>query len=230
MLKILKKRQFKLLLACISLLVLLDLIQDTYAKYVSSASAEGDFSIASWAFVVNQQDVLANSDFSNTITPTFDVNSNIASGVIAPTSTGYFDITIDATDVGVSYDEVITLSNGEDNTVTDLVFTGYKINNDNNITSLNNVNTATISRTHLLTDQNRVTTYRFYIMWNDNSLTETMDNEDDTEASQDGVASVAVNINFIQNATGSIVTTTTAAVTPTPDPEPEPEPDPEPEP
>lgn len=199
MLKIIKKRQFKLLLACISLLVLLDLIQDTYAKYISSAGANSNFAIARWSFIVNEQDVLANNDFSNTITPVFDQNSNISDGVIAPTSTGYFDITIDSTDVGVAFDEVISLSNGENNTVSDLVFIGYKKNNGETI-SLNNTNTATINNTHLLNDSVTVNTYRFFIMWNDDSLTENMDNEADTEASQTGEASVSVNLHFIQRA------------------------------
>ena len=108
MLNILKKRQFKLLLACISLLLLLDLIQDTYAKYISGAEATADFAIARWAFLVNSQDVLDESDFSNTIVPTFDTNANIATGVIAPTSTGYFDIEIDSSDVDVSENIEVT--------------------------------------------------------------------------------------------------------------------------
>ena len=199
MLKILKKRQFKLLLACISLLMLLNLIQSTYAKYVSSATGDGNFSIARWSFIVNNQDVLANNDFSNTIIPTFNTNDNIADGVIAPTSTGFFDLTIDSTDVGVAFDQVISLSNGDDNTVTDLVFVGYKIGNGTMV-NLNNTNTATINTTHLLTDINKVNTYRVYIMWNDNSSTETMNNAADTEASASGVASVKVDLQFIQRA------------------------------
>ena len=199
MLRVLKKRQFKLLLACISLLMLLNLIQNTYAKYVSSAGADGNFAIARWSFLVNSQDVLANNDFSTTIVPTFNTNANIADNVIAPTSTGFFDIVVNSTNVGVAFDQVITLGNGDENTVTDLVFVGYKINNGQMV-NLNNTNSATISTTHLLTDQVKVNTYRVYIMWNDDSLTETMDNADDTQASIDGEASVEVNIQFIQKA------------------------------
>ena len=199
MLRVLKKRQFKLLLACISLLMLLNLIQNTYAKYVSSAGADSNFAIARWSFLVNSQDVLANNDFSTTIVPTFNTNANIADNVIAPTSTGFFDIVVNSTNVGVAFDQVITLGNGDENTVTDLVFVGYKINNGQMV-NLNNTNSATISTTHLLTDQVKVNTYRVYIMWNDDSLTETMDNADDTQASIDGEASVEVNIQFIQKA------------------------------
>ena len=126
--KILKNRKFRLLLACISLLLLVDMIQDSYAKYVTSAEGETNFTIASWIFLVNQQDVISNSDFSNTITPVLNSNNNIKAGTIAPTSTGYFEVTIDSSDVDVAFNEVITLSQGSDNTITDLLFTGYTLN------------------------------------------------------------------------------------------------------
>ena len=80
--KIIHNRKFKLLIACISLLLLVDLVQDTYAKYVSSADANGDFTIARWAFKVNDQDIISNQNFSNTIVPVFDSNENIKNGVI----------------------------------------------------------------------------------------------------------------------------------------------------
>ena len=199
MLEILQKRKFRLLLACISLLLLVNMIQETYAKYISSANANTNLSIARWAFLVNQQDVLSNSNFSNTIIPTWDTNQNIQSGVIAPTSTGYFDITIDSSNVGVSFDEVLTLGRGSTNTITDLVCTGYTINNGQLI-SLNDTSSATITSTHSLGEQNTTNTYRVYIKWNDNAQTETMNNASDTLASANGTASISVNLSFTQRA------------------------------
>lgn len=196
--KIIKSRKFRLILACISLLLLIDMIQDSYAKYVSSAEASSTFAIARWAFTVNNQDVISNSDFSSTILPSFDTNSNIESGVIAPTSTGHFEVTIDSSDVEVAFDEVITLSQGEDNTVTDIVFTGYKINNGSIIQLVNQTN-PTITTHHNLNEQNTVNTYYFYIEWTDVS-TATMDNVDDTDASISGNASIDINLQFIQRA------------------------------
>lgn len=197
--KFVSSRKFRLLLACISLIILMDLIQDTYAKYVSSADATSDFTIARWAFTVNNQDIIANNDFSTTIVPTIDANPNISSGVIAPTSTGYFDIIVDSSNVGVAFDQTISLDHSSDNTVTDLVFTGYKIN-DGTIVSLNGTNT--ITTTHALGEVNTNNRYRFYIEWKDGTG-ETMDNENDTDASIDGVAAVNVSINFIQKASNS---------------------------
>ena len=216
--KILQNKKIRLLLACISLFLLIDLVQDTYAKYVSSADANGAFTIARWAFTVNDQDIIANSDFSSTIVPQIDSNANISSGVIAPTSTGSFEIEIDSSEVGVAFNETITLDQADDNTVTDLVFTGYQLNNDP-VVSLNNVTTATINSTHQLNEVNNVNTYTIFIAWRDGNG-ETMDNESDTDASIDGTAAVAVNINFVQRAL--------TPVSPTPDPDPEPDPEPEP--
>ena len=196
--KIIKNRKFRLLLACLSLLLLIDMMQDSFAKYVSTAEANGNFTIARWSFMVNQQDVLNNSDFSTTIIPTFDADQNIAAGVIAPTSTGYFDVTIDSTNVGVAYDEEISLSNGTNSTVTDLIFTGYKLNNGNTIAFQNSTNPSfTIS--HSLNEQNRVNTYRFFIEWRDGQG-ENMNNSADTQASKNGSAAIKINLRFIQRA------------------------------
>jgi len=199
---ILQKRQFRLLLACIALLLLVNLITDTYAKYISSANANSDLTIASWAFLVNNQDVLQNADFSNTIVPVFDTDANIASGVIAPTSTGYFDVTIDSSDVNLAFDETITLAQGTSNTVSDLVFTGYTLNGGT-LVPLNNLTTTTITSNHTVNEQTTTNTYRFYIAWNDDANTQTMNNAADTAQANTGTASVSVNINFIQRASSN---------------------------
>ena len=175
------------------------MIQETYAKYISSADASSNLTIAKWAFTVNEQDVLANNDFSNTIVPTFETNEHIKDGVIAPTSVGYFEITIDSSDVGVAFDEVITLTKNDTNTVSDLIFTGYKKNNGELI-EIADQNTFSINTTHLLDEEVTTNTYRFYIKWNDDELTQNMNNASDTQASVDGVASVNINLQFIQKA------------------------------
>lgn len=196
MCKLIENRRFRIIIALISLIFLIDMIQDTYAKYISSADAVKNFTIARWSFLVNSQDVLSNSNFSNTIIPTFDTNANIANGVIAPTSTGYFDVTINSTNVDVAFDEIITLSQGDNNTVSDLKFTGYKKNNDAIVSF---TNSTTITNIHPKDEQNRTNTYRFYIEWFDGTG-ETLDNYDDADESRNGIASVKVNIQFIQRA------------------------------
>ena len=194
MLNCFKTKKFKLLLAMISLLVLTNSIQESYAKYISSASSTSNFSIAQWTFIVNDQDVLNNEDFSSTIVPTIDSNSHIKDGVIAPTSTGYFDVNIDYSNVDVSFKEEISLTSDETTTLTDLVITGYSVNGGSTI---NLEDGETISVTHNLGEETTSDNYRFFVKWVDGEG-ETMDNDADTEASVDGIAKVKVNLNFIQ--------------------------------
>ena len=179
--KILASRKFRLLLACISLFILFDLIQDTYAKYITSADASSNFTIARWAFTVNNQDVVASNNFSNTIVPVVELFGR-------------------ETPVDISFDEIITLSKPNNNTVTDLVFTGYKKNNDPVVNFGNS--TTTITTTHLLGENTTVNTYRFYIEWVDGNG-ETMNNESDTTASIEGTAAISINIQFIQRASSN---------------------------
>lgn len=192
---ILRSKKVKILLAFTSLLLLVNSIQDSYAKYVSSASANGNFTIAEWTFKVNDQDILNESDFSSTIVPVIDANPNIKEGVIAPTSKGYFDVIVDHSRVGVSYKQDITLSYGEDS-ITDMVFTGYTLNGGE-VTDIGESNTVSV--VHNLSDESTIDVYRFYVEWIDGTG-ETMDNQEDTEASANGTTSVKIDLHFIQQA------------------------------
>ena len=202
-------RKLRILLAAISLFLLIDLIQDTYAKYITSTDASGDFSIAKWSFVVNTQDILNSQSVSNLILPEIDHDANIKDDVIAPTSTGSFEISIDYSDVEVSFDQQITVAKAAANTVGDIIFTGYKIGNGS-IIPIETPNSFTLNETHLLSEVNRSNTYTFYIEWKEGTG-ETMNNAADTQASNNGVARINVNLRFIQRASNS---------TPTPNPEP----------
>lgn len=188
-----RSKKFRLLLAMLSLLLLTNVVQESYAKYISSASANSNFSIAQWTFKVNSQDVLNDGNFTNTIVPVVNPNENIRDGYIAPTSTGYFDIIVDYSEVGVSFNNEITLT--PSNSLTDLVITGYKLN-EGEVVNFENGN-YTLTTNHNLADGGIRDIYRFYVEWKDGD-NETMDNEDDTEASKSSSASVGVNLRFIQ--------------------------------
>lgn len=185
-------RKITFLLALLALFYCVSLIQSTYAKYLSSADADTNITIARWNILVNNQDISQNSNFSEVLEPTFTGNENIKEGVIAPTATGYFDITLDGstTDVSFSYD--ISLSEADDNTVTDLKITKYEI--DGHSYTYN----GPISGNILLNDQNRALTVRVYVEWVDQTDDETMTNVDDTTAANSGVAKFKVNVNVIQ--------------------------------
>ena len=190
-----KLKKVYLLLALASLLLLVSVIQNTYAKYISNATANSNFTIASWNFKVNNQDINANSNFSNVIVPVFENNPNIKDNVIAPTSEGYFDINIDHSNVDVSFTEKINLNFSGTNTVSDLKITGYAINDG----SIIEFNGNEISTDCLLSDNVKINKYRFYVTWIDDDG-QTMQNKDDTEAAKNGNASISVSLSFIQKA------------------------------
>ena len=197
MIKLLKSRKVRFFIALFSMLLLFDMIEGSYAKYVSSASAGGNIAIAKWSFKVNDQDVLSHSDFSSTIVPVIDANSNIKEGFIAPTSTGYFDVVIDYDGIGVSFDETISVSNPDGSPVSDLVLSGYTLNGG----QLVEIETGDeIELTHdLATTTTTRDSFRFYIEWIDGDG-ESMNNSDDTAASHEEETALKVNLNFVQKA------------------------------
>lgn len=190
-------RRVKIFIALLSLLYLITLVQDTYAKYTSSANANTNITISRWNILVNDQDIKNNSNFTNTIKPTFEENENIASGVIAPTSKGYFDIIIDGTKTDVSFQYNINLALSSLNTVSDLKLTNYKVNDDD---TLHQIENNVISNQVLYNSDNKIIKYRIFVEWIDGE-TETMNNEADTEATINGIAAydIAINITQIPN-------------------------------
>ena len=99
--KISFKRKMIFFIALISLFYCVSIMQDTYGKYLSTAEANAELTIARWSILVNTQDIVNNSDFSETVVPTFLGTTNIQSNVIAPTSTGSFELVINGENTDV---------------------------------------------------------------------------------------------------------------------------------
>jgi preprotein translocase subunit Sec63 len=186
------KRKILFFVALMSLFYCVSFMQDTYAKYISSAAASANLTIARWNILINNQDIVNNSNFSSTITPTFEGTTYIKSGVIAPTATGYFDITINGQNTDVSFTYNISVSESNSNTVSDLVITKYVID------EVEYNYTTAITGNMLFDDTVKTKTIRFYVEWNDDDQTETMDNALDTTAANSGVAALDVIVNVIQ--------------------------------
>lgn len=193
----LKQKAF-LLIACISLFNCFNLIQDTYAKYSSSANASTDVSIAKWNILINNNDIKNNKDFSNSVVAVFTGNENTNDGVIAPTAEGYFDVVVNATNVDVSYNMNMVVNVSNDSDVKDLIITGYSVNNGP-LTTLNTSNyTITSNVDH--SETVKIYTYRFYVKWDD-SENSTMSNEEDTNTTiNSGTAKFDIVTSFIQKA------------------------------
>lgn len=196
--------KIKKILFFISILIIsltLVLIAQTYAKYLTSTSGTASIPVAKWNIVLNNQSIKNNSDISSSIVPVFSGNENIASGIIAPTSTGYFDLALDFSNVDVSCSYSINSTVDDSSLIKDLVITGYSID-DGLVVNLDNYNQP-IENTILYTDTERAKNIRVFIMWNDDSESSTMTNQDDTSASSSSadstnVALFKVSINFKQ--------------------------------
>lgn len=204
-------QKIKIVLSCISLIICLSFIKDTYAKYITETNGQANIMVAKWKILVNNQDIITNNNITSTITPTFEGNANIKDGVIAPGAVGYFDLLIDPTNTDVTFSYEITTTISEESSVQDLVVTGYSINDEETITFTEDQEKI-IKNTIFYSEERTTTKIRIYITWQD-SETETMDNAADTSAtlSTDKQAKATVNIKFIQtpNATNEETTPTT---------------------
>lgn len=184
-------------LCIICFLLCLFFIEDTYAKYITSTNESASMNIARWRILVNNKDIRENSTTNAVITPIFNGNDNINSGIIAPNSEGYFDLIIDATEADVSFKYKIEISVNQNSPVKDLITTKYIIDNGNEI-PLERDN-ATIENTVLHKDNTKPINIRVYIKWDDSNEA-TMYNDADTEATKqvDNPAKMDVKLSFIQ--------------------------------
>ena len=192
------KRSHRFMIAFVALFMFISLIQDSYAKYLTNATANTNMTVARWSIKINNSDITSSGDFSNTIVPVFAGNTHIASDIVAPLSEGYFDIAIDFTNVDVSFDQSISVKHATSNTISDLIITGYSIDGGTTITSVGS-STALIEKSVLLSQVQRTVTYRIYVKWVD-GIGETMNNASDTQATKTGNASLDVNVLFTQKA------------------------------
>lgn len=186
----------KLALAFLSLFALVSMVQDTYSKYNTAAQGDASLSIARWQISINNQDIIDNSYITNAITPSTISSGHVKEGVFAPQSVGYFDLVLDYSNVDTSFEYTIVTSIPESSGVTDLIVTGYSIDGGTIVPVSGGL--TNITNTILLSEVERTKTIRIYITWED-SLTETMDNEADTDATiAQAQAVLSVLINFKQ--------------------------------
>lgn len=197
-----KKLKFKYIILIIALILLsfsAYIISQTYAKYISTAGGQTDLTIAKWHIEVNDTHITSGTDISSTITPVFPGNTHIKQGIIAPTAEGYFDLELDFIEVDVSFKYTVDISVNANSDVSDMAITGYSFDAGTTVVPFVAGNT-TIEEDILLTSTLTERIIRIYIMWDDDDLTETMDNAADTLTTTDPTnrALVDVSIAFTQ--------------------------------
>lgn len=187
------KKYLMFIMTLMCLFITMCMVNETYAKYVSTATSTTLSSIARWRILVNNDDITLGSTSTTLITPVFPGSADIRQGVIAPNAEGYFDIVLDGSNTDVSFNYTIDVSVNENSPVNELVATKYRIDGGNDI-SFENGSTS-ITGTVGLTDQSRVKNIRVFLKWDDsmNMMTNAEDT-DTTVGNQKGMLDVSINV------------------------------------
>lgn len=119
-------KKIKVILFLASFSITLCLMSNTYSRYVADTTGNVNVSFAKWQLLINTVDITKGTTSSINFTPVIEDNNNVASGKIAPSSTGYFDVSIDPTNVDVSFSYDIELSI-DTSVVSDLKINKYAI-------------------------------------------------------------------------------------------------------
>ena len=175
--------KFKILLVISSLALTLSLMSNTYSRYVADVDSNIDLLFAKWQILVNENDITNNTTTSINITPVMEENVNVAENTIAPSSKGYFDIDIDPSNAGVSFDYSINL-NIEDENMPDLMISKYAIldkdyNEGDQITATTILNNTIDGTVDYDATAHEPFTVRVFFEWYE-GVDEKMDDEADT--------------------------------------------------
>ena len=182
----LKDLKFLIVFVLVITLGLAYLTQSSLAKYRKQTKGDVEASVAQWNIKLNGEDI--HSTMTNVITPTINNNSYTKAGVIAPGTTGYFNLEIDATDVDVDF--TYTISFDSLNSVEDIRVTSYEIDG-----VTHNVNSTV---TGDIVHNTGTTTIKCNFEWYDGQ-DNAMDNQEDTEVAKTSTSTdIQVTINFTQ--------------------------------
>ncbi len=191
------KKKILLILALLWFIISFLIIRITYAKYLSSIDSNANIGISAWKIKLNTQDVLQNNDFSQNLELNFPGNEYYSEDTIVPGALGYFDLSIDTSEVNLAVRFKITATNANNSDISDLKIIGYSYpGQQNNITYLENgANEVQSSAASSVNSS----TIRVYVSWNDDSNTENLNDVQDTQiALNNGKAIVSVNVLFEQ--------------------------------
>ena len=180
----------KILVFLLLFLICLFLFQEAYAKYRKFATVNVNNTVANWNIKINNEDIRNKTTLTNNITPTINSNANVNANVLAPGSSGYFDVTIDATNADVSFTYEITIDSLNASTIEDLDINSYAVNDFTNIQTISN---GVVSGT--ITHNTPSTVVRVFFSWIDDG-TDTMTNQDDTAAATSGTANADILVSF----------------------------------
>ena len=176
-------KRLRLLIVFASLSVTLGFMSNTYSRYVADTTGDIKIGFAKWQIAVNENDISDNTVSTINITPTMNANDNVDSNTIAPSSSGYFDIVIDPTNVDVSFDYSISIDllneNMPDLIISEYSFLSKNYNEGDDITRIPLENSTITDTFDINVDTNEPFTIRVFFEWFEGN-DETMDDQADT--------------------------------------------------
>lgn len=187
------KKRVKILIVFVALAFSLSIISTTYSRYVADANGDVALTFAKWQILINNEDITSGNVESIDITPTIVENDNVASGKLAPSSLGYYDIEIDVSNVETSFDMHITLDNED---MADLRISGYSINDGEEI----EIEDGQIDESFDYDEDLETINIRIYFEWYDvDDSNSEMSNEDDTSfVNENEEITITTNLSFEQ--------------------------------
>ena len=198
------KVKIKIILFLMFLSLLISNVSSTYSRYVSQANGNITTDFAKWQIFVDNTNISENYDTSLTFTPNIDYNENVANGKMAPGSTGYFDIEINAENVDVSFTYNISLSDATDTDVKDIKITEYAVLSEEELAN-NSITTIPYNGTNIENnviysnpDDLKKFIVRVYFVW-DESENSTMSDIDDTSIGTKAANGEEIDFNLVAN-------------------------------
>ncbi len=186
------KKYIMLIITILSLFITLCMVNETYAKYVTSATTTTSSNIARWKILVNNDDITLGTTSNNLIAPVFPGSADIAANVLAPNTEGYFDLVLDGSEVDVSFKYTITIGPNPNSPVNEITAVKYIINGGQEVTFGSD---KKIEGTIRYGDTDKVKNIRVYVKWDD--TLDLMDNAEDTDATknnQKGLLDISINV------------------------------------
>ena len=127
-------KKIKIILLLLSLSLTMCFMSDTYSRYVADTTGDIEVQFAKWQILVNDNDITAGEKKSLDLQPVVLENEHIAADTFAPSSQGYFDISVDASNVSVSFNYIISLE-VLNKDMPDLMITQYSTIDENGVES-----------------------------------------------------------------------------------------------
>lgn len=142
-------KRIKIILILFTLSVTLSFMSSTYSRYVADSTGNVTMEFANWQILVNNEDITNGETSTIELTPHIYKSAHVKENTIAPSSKGYFDITINPENVDVSFEYNLTLEVLNEN-MPDILITKYSIiekdTKEENI-KINNISGNTITGT-----------------------------------------------------------------------------------